>query len=143
MRINFEAYSIPSLTETRDRALNFSREVGFMRQFPIAFLAASVFIVTRARFALITSVMSPHVQPIFFSCLVGYVEERLWWPIQSPNKGRKNAPGHHGGVTSKLIFSLKLLDKMKEALKGYKNSLMLIPISNGDHLRESFNTDRW
>ena len=21
--------------------------------------------------------------------LVGYVEERLWWPIQSPNKGRK------------------------------------------------------
>ena len=25
--------------------------------------------------------------PRFF--LVGYVEERLWWPIQSPNKGRK------------------------------------------------------
>ena len=21
--------------------------------------------------------------------LVGYVEERLWWPIQIPNKGRK------------------------------------------------------
>ena len=21
--------------------------------------------------------------------LVSYVEERLWWPIQSPNKGRK------------------------------------------------------
>ena len=21
--------------------------------------------------------------------LVGYVEERLWWPIQSPNKGKK------------------------------------------------------
>ena len=21
--------------------------------------------------------------------LVGYVEERLWWPIQSPNMGRK------------------------------------------------------
>ena len=21
--------------------------------------------------------------------LVGYVEERLWWPIQSPNIGRK------------------------------------------------------
>ena len=21
--------------------------------------------------------------------LVGYVEERLWWPIQSPNNGRK------------------------------------------------------
>ena len=26
---------------------------------------------------------------IFFVCLVGYVEERLWWPIQSLNKGRK------------------------------------------------------
>ena len=25
----------------------------------------------------------------FFFFLVGYVEERLWWPIQSPNKGRK------------------------------------------------------
>ena len=24
---------------------------------------------------------------IFFLFLVGYVEERLWWPIQSPNKG--------------------------------------------------------
>ena len=24
---------------------------------------------------------------LFF--LVGYVEERLWWPIQSPNMGRK------------------------------------------------------
>ena len=26
-------------------------------------------------------------EQLFF--LVGYVEERLWWPIQSPNKGRK------------------------------------------------------
>ena len=25
----------------------------------------------------------------FFFFLVGYVEERPWWPIQSPNKGRK------------------------------------------------------
>ena len=25
-------------------------------------------------------------EPFF---LVGYVEERPWWPIQSPNKGRK------------------------------------------------------
>ena len=25
--------------------------------------------------------------PVVF--LVGYVEERLWWPIQSPNIGRK------------------------------------------------------
>ena len=24
-----------------------------------------------------------------FFFLVGYVEERLWWPIQSPNKGGK------------------------------------------------------
>ena len=21
--------------------------------------------------------------------LVGYIEERIWWPVQSPNKGRK------------------------------------------------------
>ena len=26
---------------------------------------------------------------VFFLFLVGYVEERLWLPIQSPNKGRK------------------------------------------------------
>ena len=26
---------------------------------------------------------------VFFFFLVGYVEERPWWPIQSPNKGRK------------------------------------------------------
>ena len=25
----------------------------------------------------------------FFFFLVGYDEEKLWWPIQSPNKGRK------------------------------------------------------
>ena len=25
----------------------------------------------------------------FFLFLVGFVEERLWWPIQSPNIGRK------------------------------------------------------
>ena len=25
----------------------------------------------------------------YFFLLVGYVEERPWWPIQSPNKGRK------------------------------------------------------
>ena len=28
-----------------------------------------------------------HEAPFFL--LVSYVEERLWWPIQSPNKGRK------------------------------------------------------
>ena len=30
-------------------------------------------------------------ETVFFSSffLVGYVEERRWWPIQSPNKGRK------------------------------------------------------
>ena len=26
---------------------------------------------------------------LFFFFLVGYVEERLWWPIQSPNIGTK------------------------------------------------------
>ena len=38
----------------------------------------------------------------FFLFLVGYVEERPWWPIQSPNKGRNcirfdksDSRGHH------------------------------------------------
>ena len=26
---------------------------------------------------------------LFFHVLVGYVEERLWWPIRRPNKERK------------------------------------------------------
>ena len=27
------------------------------------------------------------VSPVLFFFLLGNVEERLWWPIQSPNKG--------------------------------------------------------
>ena len=30
-----------------------------------------------------------HIYIFFFFFLVGYVEERLWWPIQSPNIARK------------------------------------------------------
>ena len=37
----------------------------------------------------------PRVSDFFFLFfLVGYVEERLWWPIQSPNTGgKKKADG--------------------------------------------------
>ena len=39
--------------------------------------------------------MAMYVWPCMYGCfsssffLVGYVEERLWWPIQGPNKGRE------------------------------------------------------
>ena len=43
-------------------------------------------------------------------CLVSYVGERLWWPIQSPNKGRqKKAKGREKREirSSLLILDLK------------------------------------
>ena len=42
--------------------------------------------------------------------LVGYVEEGLWWPIQSPSKGRKKKANSHEVReirSSLLILELK------------------------------------
>ena len=33
--------------------------------------------------------MGAQTENLDFSFLVDYVEERPWWPIQSPNKGRE------------------------------------------------------
>ena len=38
-------------------------------------------------FLVLHDIMRPSIKLETF--LVGYVEERPWWPIQSPNKGRK------------------------------------------------------
>ena len=45
---------------------------------------------------------------IFFFFLVGYVEERPWWPIQSPNKGRKKKAFLPGDRIFKWIFIIKI-----------------------------------
>ena len=39
--------------------------------------------------------------------LMGYVEERLWWPIQSPKKGRKQKAKRRETRSSLLILDLK------------------------------------
>ena len=51
------AYSISSVAETIDRAPSSLQEREFKRWFPVAFLANSVFVVTRAGFELTTPVL--------------------------------------------------------------------------------------
>ena len=56
--INYVAYSISSVAETRDGALSyFSRKVEFTRWFPVAFLANGVLKVTRGGIELTTPVL--------------------------------------------------------------------------------------
>ena len=52
LEINYVAYSISSLAETKDEALSFSREVEFMRGCPVGFVANGAFIVTSVGFEL-------------------------------------------------------------------------------------------
>ena len=51
---NCVAYSILNVAETRDMALNFSREVDFMIWFLVTSLTNGVFIMTSAKFELKT-----------------------------------------------------------------------------------------
>ena len=72
--------------------MSFSREVDLVRWFPVAFLASGVFMVTLAGFELTIPVLrvrrlKQYKNAPFF--LVGYVEERPCWPLQSPSKGKK------------------------------------------------------
>ena len=50
-------YTILSVAETRDRALGFSREVEFVRWFPVAFLTGGISIVTHGGIELTTPVL--------------------------------------------------------------------------------------
>ena len=65
---------------------------------------------------------------VFFFFLVGYVEERPWWPIQSPNKGRKKERRKR-----KVTASCKLkLNHTKAKLKNYQkldNRCQLLKVS--------------
>ena len=60
-----------------------------MRWFPVAILAHGIFIAICAGFKLTAPVLWFKLEHFSFFFLVGYVEERLWWPIQSPNVGEK------------------------------------------------------
>ena len=63
----------------------------------------------------------------FSSSLVSYVEKKPWWPIQSPNKGRKKtAKGllEREMRSSLLIFDLRMAScKIQESKKKARCSI--------------------